>query len=196
MRGRSPAVLAPLSPERQWRAIVLATLVLVPAFWGFLAGFVALADDDGTGGPAPAAAIAFGLALLPFVFVAAAFLSEHPRAPQATLRAMGLCLLVGIPVSAVAADAVTGLVAGVGAGGIAALRRDTSRSWRPRAIAVGAAALYAFVLVRAAGQIALLSAPVFPFTAIGVADHWVQRRAERDAATSPSASSPASSASA
>ena len=34
---------------------------------------------------------------------------------------MLLCLVVGIPVSAVAADAVTGFVAGVGAG-IAAMR--------------------------------------------------------------------------
>ena len=37
---------------------------------------------------------------------------------------MGLCLLVGIPVSALAGDAVSGIVAGVGAGGIAALRAD------------------------------------------------------------------------
>ena len=49
------------------------------------------------------------------------------RAPGGRLRAMGLCLLVGIPVSALAADAVTGIVAGVGAGGIVALRADEPR---------------------------------------------------------------------
>ena len=41
---------------------------------------------------------------------------------------MGLCLLVGIPVSAFAGDAVTGIVAGVGAGGLVALRRDVLHS--------------------------------------------------------------------
>ena len=34
-----------------------------------------------------------------------------------------MCLVVGIPVSAFAGDAVTGIVAGVGAGGAIALRR-------------------------------------------------------------------------
>ena len=61
---------------------------------------------------------------------------------------MGLSLLVGIPVSALAPDAVTGLVAGVGAGGIAALRADQPHGVegaRARGVAVSA---YAFVMVR------------------------------------------------
>ena len=178
--------MQPVTPDRKWRAIVITTIVLVPAFWMILAGLVAAADDESTGGPQPAAAIAFGLALLPFVFVVGAFLSEHPRAPGAAARAMGLSLLVGIPVSALAGDAVTGLVAGVGAGGIVALRSDGAENWRARAIAVAFAAAYTFVLVRAAGAIALLSAPVFPFTAIGVADHLAVRRASRDGTTEDS----------
>jgi hypothetical protein len=169
----------PVTPERKWRAIVITTIVLVPAFWSILAGLVAAADDDSTGGPQPAAAIAFGLALLPFVFITGAFLSQHPRAPGASARAMGLSLLVGIPVSALAGDAVTGLVAGVGAGGIVALRRDGDENWRARAMAVAFASAYIFVLVRVAGAVALLSAPVFPFTAIGIADNLAVRRASR-----------------
>ena len=174
----------PLPPQRKWRAITLATLLLVPAFWAMLAGLVSVASDDGEAtadAPQAAAALAFGLALIPFVFVVLAFLSEQPRPPTAVLKAMGLCLLVGIPVSALAADAVTGIVAGAGAGGIVALRADTPDGWKARAVAVMIGAAYTFVLVRVVGAVALLPAPVFPFTGIGVADHFVEwRQAQPD----------------
>lgn len=176
--SRSPRGVRAVTPERKWKAIVLTTIALLPSFWSILAGAVAAADDD-SGGPPPAPLLAFGLALLPFVFVLGAFLSQHPRAPGAALRGMGLALLVGIPVSALAADAVTGLVAGVGAGGIVALRRDEPESLKLRWIAIGLAVAYTFVLVRAVGAIALLSAPVFPFTAIGLADVFAARAAAR-----------------
>jgi hypothetical protein len=41
--------------------------------------------------------------------------------------------------------------------------------------------VYTFVLVRMAGGLALLPAPIFPFTAIGIADHLAERAAERAA---------------
>lgn len=183
-RSRRPARSAgipPLAPERKWRAITLATLVLAPAVWSLVAGLVAVADA-GNDGPQPAAAIAFGLALAPFTFIVLAFASEHPSAPGAVLRAMGLFLLVGIPVSAVAADAVTGLVAAFGAGGVAALRRDGPHDWRLRAAAVAVGTVYAFVLARVAGAAAVVAAPVLPFTGIGLADHlaeWLDERSSR-----------------
>jgi hypothetical protein len=173
--------MQPLPPARKWRAILVATLVLVVAFWALLAGLVAAASDDSSGDAEPSAAIglAVGLTVIPFVFVALAFLSEHPRAPGAVVRAMGWSLLVGIPVSALAADAVTGIVAGVGAGGIQALRMDDPENWRARAVGVLVAATYTFVLARVAGGFVLLPAPIFPLTAIGVADHLSERRAEQ-----------------
>jgi hypothetical protein len=175
----------PLPPERKWRAITLATLLLAPALWFLLAGLVAVASDEpgGPSGPAAGAAIALGLALLPFVFIVLAFASEHPRAPGAVIKAMGLCLLVGIPVSAVAGDAVTGVVAGVGAGGMAALRADLAHEWRVRAGAVTVAAAYSFVLARVAGAAVLLAAPIFPFTGLGLADHLSEWRRSRNAST-------------
>lgn len=171
----SAAGVAALPPEKLWRAIVLTTLLLVPAFWAILAGLVAI-GDEGDAGPDAGAAIAFGFALLPFVFIAGAFLSQHPSAPGAAARGMGLSLLVGIPVSAVAGDAVTGLVAGVGAGAAIVVRRDPAAGLRPRLVAVALASAYTFVLVRMAGPVALLSAPVFPFTCVGMADMVVARR--------------------
>ena len=121
----APPGIEPLSPQRKWRAITLATLLLAPAFWSLLAGLVAVAADDGDDGRAAGAAIAFGLALIPFVFIVLAFLSEHPTAPGAVAAGHGArACSSGIPVSALAGDAVTGIVAGVGAGGIVALRAD------------------------------------------------------------------------
>ncbi|MGE3590632.1 MAG: hypothetical protein AB7L17_23140 [Ilumatobacteraceae bacterium] len=170
--------MQPVTPKQKWRAITITTIVLLPCFWSILAGLVAAADE-GNDGPDPAASIAFGLALLPFVFVVGAFLSQHPRASSAAAKAMGMALLVGIPASALAADAVTGLVAGVGAGGIIVMRQDGPENWKTRAIAIAFASVYTAVIVRTAGPIALISAPVFPFTAIGLADHWSVRSASR-----------------
>jgi hypothetical protein len=155
------------------------------AFWALLAGLVAEATNDSSGSeaePNAALGLAVGVAVIPFVFVALAFLSEHPRAPGAVLRAMGWSLLVGIPVSALAGDAVTGIVAGVGAGGIQALRMDDPQNWRARALGVLVASAYTFVLARVAGGLVLLPAPIFPLTAIGIADHLSERRAEQEAA--------------
>jgi hypothetical protein len=171
-----------LPPRKKWRAILLATLLWVPGYWFLLAGIVAAAATGRARlEPSTGPFIAFGLCLVPFVFVALAFLSEHPRAPGAATRAMGLALLVGIPVSALAADAVTGVVAGMGAGGVVALRQDLVHSWKSRALAVAAASLYTFVLLRTFAPVALLLAPALPFTVIGVADHLEEGRQERAA---------------
>jgi hypothetical protein len=170
-----------LSSKRKWRAITFATLVLVPGYWALLAAAVSAAPDT-DGGPNVIAALALGLTLVPFSFIVLALLSEHPRAPGAVLRAMGLAVLVGLPVSAIAGDAVTGIVAGVGAGGIAALRMDEPHDRRTRIWAVVIAALYTFTLVRLVALLVLLPAPIFPYTALGLADHWSERRVEREAA--------------
>ena len=167
--------MEPLSPQRKWLAITVATVILVPGYWALLAGMVASGSEDKTDAPNAAAALALGLAVIPFVFLVLAFMSSHPRVPGAVLKAMGLALLVGIPVSALAADAITGMVAGTGAGAIVCLRADDDHNWRSRAIGVAVATVYTFVLVRTS-PLALLAAPIFPFTAIGIADHLSERR--------------------
>jgi hypothetical protein len=176
------AGVEPLSPRRKWRAITLATLLLVPGYWSLVTGLVAEGSHEESA-PFAAPYIAFGLVLLPFVFLALAFLSEHPRASGATAMALLLTILVGAPVSALAGDAVTGFVAGVGAGGIVAMRADVTHNWKARAVAVLVVSAYVFILVRSATVIALLLAPVLPFTSIGVADHLSERRREREART-------------
>lgn len=174
------AGVEPLSPRRKWRAITLATLLLVPGYWSLVTGMVAEGLHEESA-PFAAPYIAFGLVILPFVFLALAFLSEHPRASGATAKALLVTILVGAPVSAFAGDAVTGFVAGVGAGGIVAMRADVAHSWRARAIAVLAVSAYVFILIRSVAVVGLLLAPVLPFTSIGVADHLSERRREREA---------------
>jgi hypothetical protein len=161
-----------------WRAITLATLVVVPAYWSVLAGLVSLALDDGDALAHPEVAIAVGLSLVPFAFTVLAYFSEQPRVPIAVALAIGAAVLVGVTVSAIAADAVTGLVAGIGAGGIFALRPDAEVGLRPRVVALAVVCAYTFVLAQAAPTLALLPAPFFPFAALGLADHLAERRQE------------------
>lgn len=176
-RRRGAGGVEPLDPRRKWIAITVATAVLAPAYWAMLLGLIALGSDDTEVSDATAAgALAFGLAVVPFAFIALAFLSWHPRAPGAVLRAMGLFALVGILVSAVAADGVTGLVAASGAGGVAALRADLVHERRHRIAAVVVATVYAFVLARTIPPAIIVAGPAFPLTAIGMADHWSERR--------------------
>jgi len=178
-RTTTPAanVREPLSPRRKWRTITLATLLLVPGYWMLLAGLVAT-RSDAKGAPNPGAAMALGLAIIPFVFLVLAVMSGRAHWAGAVARAMGIAILVGIPASAIAGDAITGIVAGVGAGGCIALRRDEGHSLRTRALAVAFAALYTLVLVRSVSLLALLPAPVLPLTAIGLADHVSERRSQ------------------
>lgn len=177
MAKPSPSAGAiPITAKKRWQAITLATLLLVPAYWAVLVGAVSIADEGDDGITNPGAAIAFGLALIPFVFVVLAFVSGHVRAPSAVVRAMVVSLLVGLPVTALAGDAISGMVAGVGAGGIVSLRMDPPSTWRARAVALAFAVVYVFVLARVASALALLPAPIFPFTAIGMADQLAERR--------------------
>jgi hypothetical protein len=170
---------------RMWRAILIATLLLAPAYWSLLIGVVSAASTKSGGVANPGLWIAFGLMLIPFVYVVLAFASGHPRAPGAVAKAMALAVAIGVPVSALSADAVTGFVAGVGAGGVAALASDVERPWRGRILAVLAVTLWAFVTVRVVPEAALLVAPALPFTSVGVADHLVELRRERRAAPLP-----------
>jgi len=175
--GAQPTGMSPLPPRRKWRAILVATMLLAPGLWSILIGLVASASDE-HGAPSAAPFVAFGLAIIPFVFVALAFLSEHPRAPGAVVRALVLSIVVGIPLTALAGDAVTGLVAGLGAGGAVALRADAGHSYRARVIGVALATAYVFVTVRLAPEATLIAAPLLPFTSLGIADHLRERRSQ------------------
>ena len=142
--------------------------------------------------PRPGAAIAFGLVADPVRVHRAGVRLRAPDArPAPSCRRWACCLLVGIPVSALAADAVTGIVAGVGAGGIVALRADArprlARSAPPR-VAV-AARVHVRARARGRARSCCSSAPIFPFTGLGLADHLSEWRLAR-AQPTPEAAPP------
>ena len=85
----------------------------LPAFWAMLIGLVSVGvrrrrRRRRTRRPF----IAFGLALIPFVFLVLAFVSGHPTRARRGGQGDGPVPARRHPVSALAADAVTGLVAG------------------------------------------------------------------------------------
>ena len=87
--------MTPIDLRRRWIVITVATVVMQFAWWPTLAGIATASGEDST---FALGLFALGLSLVPAAFLALAFGSNHPRAAGATLRAMGLFLLVSLPV--------------------------------------------------------------------------------------------------
>ena len=155
-RRNNKAGLEPLSPQRKWRAITLATLLFVPAYWAIVAALVSLGGEDAKATPAAGPLIAFGLCLLPFVFIVLAFLSEHPNAASARRQGDGADDPGGHRRVRARGGRRDGPGGRGGAGGIVALRSDLDHSWKARAVAVLLATMYVFVLLRTASDVAFL----------------------------------------
>ena len=161
------------TPRRRWLAVVAASLVLQFSYWPLVAAMTSsLAGEEASG-----AAVALGLSLAPITFVLLAFLSRHPRAPGAVLKAMVLLLLVGMPVALL--NTLVGIFAGFAAGGVVALRPlPEGRPYRARIIGAAVVAVYLLVLqIFGATEFALLSAAALPLAVSGIADEAVLGRA-------------------
>lgn len=154
----------------------MATVLLVISYSAIL---VASVSFEAEGGPDAAPALALGFALVPFVFMTLAFVSGHRRGAGAVVKAMGLFVLVALPVSAIMQDAITGLVAGYGAGGVVSLRAEAVHSWKARAVAVALTSIYVAVLVRVIIEAGLIAGATLSLVSIGIADSFVEFRAAR-----------------
>jgi hypothetical protein len=168
----------PLSSRRRWVSLTAATIVLQFSYWPIIGSL-------GAGEAGDAGLLWLGLAVVPFVFLVLAFTSGHPRAPGATGLAMGLFLLIALPVALL--DLLVGLVAGFGAGAVLALRFDPERhSRRGRAIAVTAASVYTLALVLlqhllpVLGPFAVVSGAVIPLAVVGIADEAAEGLLEHE----------------
>ena len=150
-----------------WWAIAVGTIILNLSYWAMVFAFVASEADDG---PNPGPPFAFGLMLIPFVFVALAAISRNPRFGGASVLAMLLSVGVGVPVLAVARDAVSGIIAGFGAGGVVALRREPVHRVQSRIWAVVLVSTATLAFVRLIPVMAIILAPIAILPAIGVAD--------------------------
>jgi hypothetical protein len=168
-----------LSLKGRWLALTAATLVYQFSYWAIVAGATADADSP-EGLESGVGLLAFGLAVVPFVFLVLAFASRHPRAPGAALKAMGVFLLVGLPLGLV--NVVVGTAVGFAAGGVLALRPvDGVDTRKRRWIAVVALALYLGVLLVVLPAFGLVSGAVLPLAIHGLVDQAVseQDRPER-----------------
>ena len=175
-----PQAAEEVSSRRIWAAIIVATVVEVIAY-GFLmlawfaivaedSGFAAENDISGSAGPP----FALGLILVPFVFIALAFISKRERAPIATLKAMGFWLLIVLPLGLVLHLSIA-LAAAFGAGGVATLRRRPGYRLSYRVWAVVITAAYVTLLLFIAPPGAFLTAAVLPLPALGIADNLAVR---------------------
>lgn len=161
----------PAGPGTRWKAIAAGTAVAQFSYWPAVSAVVGAPDGaaDGT------RMLTLGFAVMPLVFITVAFGSRHPRAPAAVLRAMGLFIVVGLPLALW--HVVVGLVAGYGAGTIAALRRPEGiRSHVDRAVAVTLAGVYVFIAGAVATGVGLFVGALVALPAVGVADGLAVRR--------------------
>lgn len=161
----------------------MATFIAAVSYWSIIFAFV-VTDLEGTEveldtSITAAGPFALGLALVPFAFLALAFLSNHPRAPGAAGKAMFLSIpaalafgLFGLPV---------GLVAGFGMGGVLALRADDVDRIRLRWFVVAGAVLYTFIVGLISPPASLFAGAFIPFAASGLADMISEYRAEQAA---------------
>ena len=154
-----------------WKAIAAGTAVAQFSYWPAVSAVVG-APDSGADGTRM---LTLGFAVMPLVFITVAFGSRHPRAPAAVLRAMGLFIVVGLPLALWHVG--VGLVVGYGAGTIAALRRpERIRSHVGRVVAVTLAGLYVFIAGAVATSVGLLAGALVALAAVGVADAVAVRR--------------------
>jgi hypothetical protein len=164
------------SYRRSWFAIGIATMIVLVSYGALLVAVVAArSDTPDAAGPA----FAVGFALVPIVFVALAFLSGRRNAAIQVLKAMGVWLLVALPLGLF--NPVFGLVLGFGLGGVLTLRERETDTWKVRSIAVVIVAVYTLGMLFVFPGLGLLSGGLLPISVLGIADTYTQNRAVRPA---------------
>ncbi len=172
----------PPSALRKWGAIGAATVVAMLAVVSLYVGVVALvqqSDGEEVASGSISVPLTIGFLLLPLAFAALAFVSRHPRPSGATLRGTAL-VFVAVIVFLVVRDPVAAAIAGLGAGGTVALRREEGLGLRPRVWAVAIMTIYTAVLSYTL-QAAALSVLPLVFAMLPIADSTALRNRARRA---------------
>jgi len=160
--------------KRAWFAIGLGTLLTLVSYSSLLVAIVSSQSDTPD---AATPAFAIGFAVVPLIYVLVAFVSGHRRAPAAVLKAMGVWLLLALPLGLV--NPVLGLSAGYGAGGVIALKRRSGDRWQTRSWAVALVSLYSFALLFVWPPLGVLSGGLLPLAASGLADYYTEAKERR-----------------
>ncbi|GMQ98843.1 MAG: hypothetical protein BMS9Abin17_1372 [Acidimicrobiia bacterium] len=160
------------SYKRSWIAIVISTVVMATSYGSFLLAIVATRSDTPQAA-GPAFALAF--ALVPITLISLAFLSGRDRAAMAVLKAMGLWLLVALPLGLF--NPVFGLSAGFGMGGVLTLKERENNRRVPRSVAVLLVSTYSLLMLFMIPALGLVSGGLLPLAALGLADYYTEHRA-------------------
>jgi hypothetical protein len=148
------------------------------SFWslayGLAVGEAGTPAGSGDATTVSVAAVALGIALVPFVFLIATFVSKRVDAPLMVLAGMGLAIAVSLPLLAFR-NPLASLIAGYAAGAVFTLSRPAGTSWRNRAFAAAGVAAFAVAGMEVAFIATAWLAPAMPFTAMGLADLFTAR---------------------
>ena len=153
-------------------AVGVSTVILFFSYTMFVFGFAAASEGE-TAFAGGLIGIATGL--VPAVFACLAAVSQQERSIRTALLATLLWVAIGRPIAIV--DIPAGLVAGFGAGGVVALKRQPVHTTTSRAAVVALCVVYVFVLGRIIPEAALMVGAVLPFAAVGVGDSIMEREA-------------------
>jgi hypothetical protein len=159
------------SYKRSWLAIGLGTVVLMVSYSSLLVAIVSTRSDTPE---AATPAFTVGFALVPFVFLTLAFVSGRSSAAAAVLKAMGLWLLIALPLGLL--NPVFGLCAGFGMGGVVTLRVRETDQTAARVVAVLLASAYSLMMLFLVPALGLLSGGLVPLAALGLADYYTQHK--------------------
>ncbi|MCL1601154.1 MAG: hypothetical protein M3112_06430 [Actinomycetia bacterium] len=159
------------SYKRSWLAIAVSTVVLMVSYGSLLVAIVSTRSDTPE---AATPAFSVGFALVPFVFLTLAFVSGRPNAPVSVLKAMGLWLLVALPLGLF--NPVFGLSVGFGIGGAITLKERETDRFIARAAAVLLASTYSVLMLFVIPGLGLLSGGLLPLASLGIADYYTLHR--------------------
>lgn len=161
--------------RRTWIAIAIGTGIQVISFGALLFGaLISLSDEPIPAGPS----FALGFILAPATFASVAFISGHEKAPIATLKAMGVWLVLALSLGIL--NPVTGLCVAFGAAGVITLRRDEWASTWTRSIAVVLTGLYVLLLVVILPEAGIFAGAVTPLLSTRAADMYQARNLARE----------------
>lgn len=191
-----PAASERISAGRKWAAVGVATLVLAGSFWLVIYAFdlwlgEVTVEEIEAGAEVPLTR-AVGLVLIAAYavmgagFLALALLSRrpHPWRSASVAWLLGGALWILLPF--VTGEPYTPMVAGFGAGGLAALRAEPEHTLGRRAVAALLVAIYVYLLVRITLLPGVIVAPLLPLPVLAWADAVGDRRAANRVAASPS----------
>jgi len=175
--AKAEAFKESMGEPRRWRAVGLATLLLVFGYFSVI-GAVA-ANEDGEVSAARTAMIMAAL-VAPLSLAVLGRVSQAPTPVRTALVAGPLAIAGFALVGSLTGDSASALVLSFGIAGAVAMRTDSGVHSVWRRIGTVGFFLIATVVIRlVSAEVAVTVAPLFPFVATGITDMITEREFRR-----------------